>query len=252
MNRPPRQSRTDHRIPETSKRLNLYAMAASAAGVSLLAMTQPMEAEIIFTPSHLVIGAGGIHRYDLDVDGDGVTDFAIQAAHRCNTDQCFYNLFDRMPPGNGIVARARGGGWSPEAEVLKRGTPIGSSRRFFAKNVSMASFYFGGGGSSANGNWANVSNRFLGLSFKINGETHYGWARLSVKDANLEITAVITGYAYETEPNKPINAGDQGRGSDAGNTTGHPQGASVETAPTQKVPTLGLLSLGALGLNEWR
>jgi hypothetical protein len=229
------------RLPQRStpallnQRLNLYALAAGAAGVSLLALAQPAEAEVIFTPTHFVIGVGGIHSYDLDIDGDGVTDFAINAAHRCNTDQCFYNLFDRVPPGNGIVGSARGGGWSPEAAVLKRGTPIGPSQRFFGKVVSMASFYFGGGGSSANGNWANVSNRFLGLSFKINGETHYGWARLSVKDAHLQITAVLTGYAYETVANQPIKAG-QTSGTDVG-----------LTAPDTADPTHGTLGALALG-----
>ena len=31
------------------------------------------------------------------------------------------------------------------------------------------------------GPWRNVTTRYLGLKFKINGKFHYGWARLSVK-----------------------------------------------------------------------
>ena len=210
MKRPQVRSKKDPGTLELlNHRLSLYALAAGAAGVNLLALARPAEAEIIFTPTHVVIGVGGLGSYDLDLNSDGLTDFAIHAAHFCNTDQCFYFLFDRMPQGNGIVGTSRGGSWSPEAAVLKPGAPIGPSQKFFGKDVSMASFYFGGGGSSANGNWANVSNRFLGLSFKINGETHYGWARLSVKDSNLKIKAVLTGYAYETTPNHPIRAGQE-------------------------------------------
>jgi len=43
------------------------------------------------------------------------------------------------------------------------------------------------------------------------GKLHYGWARLNVTIKNKggvpEITGLLTGYAYETIPNKPIIAG---------------------------------------------
>ena len=45
------------------------------------------------------------------------------------------------------------------------------------------------------------------LKFKIKGKIHYGWARLSVDNFVNDITATLTGYAYETIPNKPIIAG---------------------------------------------
>jgi carboxypeptidase T len=40
--------------------------------------------------------------------------------------------------------------------------------------------------------------------FQINGEIHYGWAQLSVEAS----TATLMGYAYETIPGMPINAGE--------------------------------------------
>ena len=57
------------------------------------------------------------------------------------------------------------------------------------------------------GNWLNVTNRYLGFSFKINGKTHYGWARMNVQIKGLRIVGTLTGYAYETIPNKSIMAG---------------------------------------------
>ena len=64
------------------------------------------------------------------------------------------------------------------------------------------------------GPWANdgngVKNRYLGLKFAIKGKTHYGWARLNVSmtgPLQVNITATLTGYAYETIPNKPIITG---------------------------------------------
>jgi hypothetical protein len=57
------------------------------------------------------------------------------------------------------------------------------------------------------GLWDNVSDRYLGVRFNIQGKTHFGWARLTVHDKGHNITAVLTGYAYETVPNKAIIAG---------------------------------------------
>jgi hypothetical protein len=56
-----------------------------------------------------------------------------------------------------------------------------------------------------------VRNRYLGLKFVIHGKVHYGWARLSVTLGHHrqydDVSGTLTGYAYETIPNKPIIAG---------------------------------------------
>jgi len=83
------------------------------------------------------------------------------------------------------------------------------------------------------GSWINVKNRYLGVKFKIEGEAHYGWARLSVKvQEPFTITATLTGYAYETIPNKPIIAG----------MTQGPDLITLQRDPTDG--TLGSLALG--------
>jgi hypothetical protein len=90
-----------------------------------------------------------------------------------------------------------------------------------------------------------VANRYLGLKFKIKGKTHYGWARLSVEASKrpYEITAVLTGYAYETIPGKPIIAG----------ATRGPDDAVQAASINMPVPaTLGALAMGAPGLSIWR
>ena len=48
---------------------------------------------------------------------------------------------------------------------------------------------------------------YLGLMFQINGETHYGWALLSVENTKKGLLVKLSGYAYETTPGTPINAG---------------------------------------------
>jgi hypothetical protein len=50
------------------------------------------------------------------------------------------------------------------------------------------------------------------LSFLIKGKTHYGWARLSANILKAafddDVTAILTGYAYETIPGKAIITGE--------------------------------------------
>ena len=99
----------------------------------------------------------------------------------------------------------------------------------------------------AGGPWANVANRYLGLRFAISGEFHYGWARLTVRASkNTKIvTAVLTGYAYETIPDKP----------DHHRETKGPHDISVEGSDAavhgadSHPPNLGLLAMGSPGLS---
>jgi hypothetical protein len=57
------------------RRLDLYALAASTAGVSLLALVQPVEAEIVYTPTNQKIGVNT--PFNLDLNHDGITDFQL-------------------------------------------------------------------------------------------------------------------------------------------------------------------------------
>jgi hypothetical protein len=64
----------------------------------------------------------------------------------------------------------------------------------------------------------------------------------------VNVDATLTGYAYETIPNRAIIAGK----------TKGPDDASVEesntasTVPAPEPSTLGVLSLGSPGLSIWR
>lgn len=91
-------------------------------------------------------------------------------------------------------------------------------------------------GRTYRGPWAPkggmVIGKFVGLKFLINGQVHFGWARFNVKIHPAETTgaqAILTGYAYESIPNKPT-------------ITGKTTGPQVETMPPV---ALGHLALGA-------
>jgi hypothetical protein len=53
----------------------MYALAASAAGVSALALSQPAAARIVYTPIHHVIGKNA--SFYIDLNHDGIADFLL-------------------------------------------------------------------------------------------------------------------------------------------------------------------------------
>jgi len=60
------------------------------------------------------------------------------------------------------------------------------------------------------GLWPDTSDRYLGLKIISNGQTYYGWARVSVFVDISKASYTIKEYAYESTPNKAIRAGDTG------------------------------------------
>jgi hypothetical protein len=143
--------------------------------------------------------------------------------------------------------------------ALKPGKRIGYGRHFYQKGIMVAQCVHGTHQSGPPcsyrpyhtlGKWIDVKDRYLGLSFTIHGKSHYGWVRLSVQVSKrpFKLIATLTGYAYETVPNKGIIAG-QTKGTDDSNVE---QPDAALTMPTTAPATLGALARGAPGLSIWR
>ncbi len=244
-----KQSRRQRKPSELSEsmnaRLNMYALAAGAAGVGVLALAQPAHAKVVYTPAHQLIGANGV--YNLDLTHDGTVDFLIQ--------QWNYGLWSS---DNQLLADPAVGnavqGTKYLAAALAAGASIGPAQNFIAGDANgevmlSVTHTTTGGTSFLHGFWANVRNRYLGLKFEIDGETHYGWARLSVQRQAFHFTAALTGYAYETTPNMAIKAGDAS--DDAADLSATPVNASssrVNSSDTPRNGSLGSLALGALSV----
>jgi hypothetical protein len=197
---------TPSKLSESVHRhLSLYALAATAAGVGLLALAEPSEAKIIYTKTHQVIGTNGF--YGLDLNHDGIIDFLIQERGYPFSSSGSNGLGAKEAFGNGV----RGNNFL--AFALSKGAPIGPRQNFINTTNSFGEVMFqagcsADGGCSTEGQWNGVSNRYLGLKFQIGEKTHYGWARLNVAiQAGHNIVATLTGYAYETVGNKTIRAG---------------------------------------------
>lgn len=254
-----RSCATPCKFSETvQRRLGTYAMAASAAGVGLLALAEPAEAQIVYTPAHVLLRMHGVYQLDLTNNGSPELRFINSA-----TPFVGRLWVSAWGPG-GVNNKVEMG--SLYVDALIRGANIGGSKHFYecmygecesSNTPPKLAIAFSAGGD---GPWTNVRNRYVGIQFPINGETHYGWARLSVIVEGQAIKAMLTGYAYEATANKPIPAGKMDDNADDDATT--PQKANPESSPRQQnepepisrglqSPTLGMLALGTQGLALW-
>jgi hypothetical protein len=75
MKRSSRPRKTANFSDSIHHQLNMYALAATAAGVSLLALAQPSEAKIVYTPANVRLHLG--KPYSLDLNHDGIVDFFL-------------------------------------------------------------------------------------------------------------------------------------------------------------------------------
>jgi hypothetical protein len=228
--------------------LNLYALAAGAAGVSLLAFAQPSEAKIVYTPTHKVIGTNGL--YPLDLNRDRTIDFLIQQQGYPFSSSGNNGLGAKGAVGNGVQ------GSSILASALNQGAPIGPRRQFINSSGTIGALMFNvvctvDQGCSTKGKWANINNKYLGLKFKIHGKTHYGWARLSVTymPQGHGITATLTGYAYETIPNRGLRAGQR---HNADYQPANGEANVTESTGLRPAPTSGSLGRLARGAQSVR
>jgi hypothetical protein len=251
------------------KNLWAYAAVASAAGVGMLASAPAAEAKIVYTPVNAVVTPNG---YTLDLNNDGVADFYLVhgvAVSIGNSERFSYLEVCHFPENNTLYNCVSSSNTpikdntvrllaTDEAAALNAGSKIADGERFQLPGVPAAlldrSFYFGTSRTHQGwqGPWANggkgVKNRYLGFKFKIDGQFHYGWARMTVTTtAHSGYTATLTGYAYETTPNKGIVAGQE---SGPAEISDNIKGMN-STGPFRPA-SLGLLGLGVMGLALWR
>ena len=256
MKRP--SSKTPSKLPESlHQQLNMYVLVASAAGMGLLALAQPSEAKVVYTKTHQVIGSNGI--YPLDLNHDGTIDFLIQERRFSSSGNSSYSgLWVKEAFGNAVE------GSNYVAAALRKGSRIGLGQDFISSKGSlgevMVEFFCNIDRTcSTLGQWLNAKNRYLGLKFKISGKTHFGWARLSVEGGAGNITATLTGYAYETVANKEIDAGQtqDAANSDTASLDLTPASTLLPAAVVKPTPypaksaSLGALALGALSVSPW-
>ncbi len=243
---------------DVNRQVGQYALAAAVAGVSLLAMADPAAAEVVVTRKTIPIPVStGITAEPVAISlaNNGVGNFGFSLASFADPSARALFMFGESE-NDEVKGRFP---FYAIASALPRGVRIGPV-------VTTYSFVSGGfmvGSSTSrsarhsHGNWAgNLKNHYLGVRFQISGQVHYGWIRVTVK-TTLEVnqppmSATITGYAYETVPNKPIFAGTA---TGTGATTAEKPTAEIqipEGVQNQAGPSLGMLAAGAEGMPLWQ
>jgi hypothetical protein len=217
----------------------LYSLAA--AGVSLLALGQPAESEVVFTKKTIPIPItqGCCQGVEISFANNGQNNLGF-FLYSFGSSRVL-NVHPLSSKESGVIAQSY-------VLALTRGAKIGPSDTFsngYGRTIESTSRSTRGD-KLYRGYWAgNPTNRYVGVRFFISGQMHYGWVRLTVNTSKQHVmSATITGYAYETVPNKAILAGT------AAKTTA---GAKVPgKIQNQDGASLGMLALGAESLPLWR
>ena len=211
MKRASSHSRPSVPLFDFDHRLGMYALAASAAGVGMLALAQPAEGRIIYTKANKSIGPNTtLH---LDLNHDGIADFDLRDTLSTSTAGGAFAALSGFPDRKQNALWGHTVPLHGYASALQANVQIGPKGHFLPGAGFMAAYSISGGHAPGNfsctGPWANVTNRYLGLKFVIKGEEHFGWARLNVSCSGATVNATLTGYAYESVANRPILTGRQ-------------------------------------------
>ena len=244
---------------ELKRQINLYSLAAAAAGVGMLALAAPAEGEVVVTRKTIQIPLSslGVEGVGISFAYNGVDDVklilssfsifgangnALKAVNSAQGEGVLGHNVDRVSWASALAASAKIG---PSANFVS--APGCGGTYFSYCGVRLAATHTSTFGSRGVGGpfAGDPKTAFLGVRFLIDGETHYGWVRLTVNTSMRRRTmAKVTAYAYETAPEKPIWAGSL---REAANEAPVPKNIQ-----TQAGPSLGMLSLGAPGLLLWR
>jgi hypothetical protein len=214
------------------KKLIAYAAAVGTTCAAALAMTQAAEAKIVYTPANRTILFDG--KSILDLNNDHIADFVFTREGLGNFSSVFVHPFHAS---NQVVTR------SYFAAALPAGAQVGPEVGFNGHNAAMEAFCECSGSFNYTGPWVNATDKYLGLEITINGQRHFGWARLTFVAYS---QATLTGYAYESVADKPIVTGVTSDEVDSESDQGGNASLYMGT------PSLGVLARGAEGLEFWR
>ncbi len=207
-----------------NQRLLSYMATAGAAGVCVLATTQPANAKVVYSPADRIVKFDGMH---LDLNNDGIPDYGFHSygLGNFNSGVIFPIKYNKMMNG---------------AQPLSSGVSVGPGGEFRGGRDEMVGGCTCSGNSAYFGPWLGVTNKYMGFEFNIKGAAHFGWARFSSPTTG---PITLTGYAYETVSLKPIVTGDTGGNNDDADSVDQQEPAAASPQPSG----LGRLALGAQG-----
>lgn len=202
----------------TSKWSSLKRGAAYtlAAGVATGTVATESEAAVQYSGIYNIDLLSG-NSINLDLDAGGATPDVLLKNY-VNLGGNYQGLTVNYFPGQ-VVGFQNGLSY---VSALSAGDPIDASTAGPTFFGSMAY-----GGNNPNAEFNSVTDAYIGLSFPISGNTHFGWIRVDVD--NSAGSFLIKDWAYESVPDTGIAAG-----------------------AVPEPGTLGLLAAGACGIAAMR
>ncbi len=133
----------------------------------------------------------------IDFDGDGTEEYNFRWDY-FNANDWFVHMtkdfnkandaFVYLPPnGDGLL------------DPLTLNTTIGATSNWGVTGDPFVSL-------APSTNFQDLGDRYIGVRFELNDNTHYGWVLVSYAS----LTLTVKGYAYNETPDTPIDAGDTG------------------------------------------
>src|SRR5580692_6166326 len=110
------------------RKLNAYALSACAAGVGALALAQPAQAKIVYTPADV-----NFSRYPpvtIDLNHDGLGDFVLALGGRADSMDVWSYAFAYAARSNNMGQVVATSEKNSPAIALRAGSRIGPGRRF--------------------------------------------------------------------------------------------------------------------------
>ncbi len=183
----------------TSKKLLKYGTLSAAALGCSIGNAQVVYTDIddidVFTDGPFV---------GIDIDGDAVQDLVPAAG--ATAAVIYGGSFDGnyVNANNNAIAGFSAGPYN-YASNLAEGDLIDASIGF-APNGGRADLNFNGCAYSNSQFCDGVVDGYIGFSFEIGGDTHFGWMRVDLAADGSGF--IVKDYAYEETPNTAIAAGD--------------------------------------------
>lgn len=142
--------------------------------------------------------------YPLDLNNDGITDYVMGVTPNLNSTFNSVEIYVSSATNTNAVAASLGPASYYYPFLIESGALINQADTWLPA-FPFASLLFIYTTGVIQGNWqGGIADGFMGLRFKISGQTHYGWVRLDVaSDAK---SAVIKDYAYNSTPDSGIVA----------------------------------------------
>lgn len=146
--------------------------------------------------------------YELDLDNDELPDFILSGVDENGWEGL--TIASRSDSENGILSIAP---WYIYSVPLNEGKKIfrhslyTNGEYYHANSIISSIDCFEKNNSDFCGyDWSSQNDKYLGLQIEIEGQIHYGWARMEVINPG---KWVLKDYAYNATPDSPILAGQK-------------------------------------------